>query len=99
LRVVVLERVLCVRSNPAQKTAYRNPATQLIYASNDVAGYQYLRIPGTFGTAHVFGGTMVTSLPFMYGAWSSTAIGNRKRALLLAGMIAGLPWVRKTCRG
>jgi hypothetical protein len=67
-----------------------NAATQLIYMSNDVAGYQYLRIPGTFGTAHVFGGTMVTSLPFLYGAWSHPETGGWKRILLLAGMIAAL---------
>ncbi len=67
-----------------------NASTQMIYASNDVAGYQYLRIPGTFGAAHVFGGTMVLSLPFLYASWSQPRIERWTKIVLFAGMIAAL---------
>jgi hypothetical protein len=67
-----------------------NETTELIYASNDVAGYQYLRIPGTFVTAHVFGGTMVMTLPLLFGCWTQQEFGKWKRLLMLGGMMAAL---------
>jgi hypothetical protein len=45
-----------------------NAATQIIYGSVDVAG-GFNRIPSTFGTAHLFGGTMATSAPYLIAGW------------------------------
>ena len=65
-----------------------NAVTILIYASSDVAGGFY-RIPATFATAHLYGGAMVSSIPFLIGGWSN--LGNRfGRTLTLAGMVAAL---------
>lgn len=42
-----------------------NAVTQIIYMSNDVAGYQYHRVPSFFLNAHAYGGTMLFTLPFL----------------------------------
>lgn len=47
----------------------RSEVTRIIYMSNDVGDKLAYRIPGTFGSAHAFGGTMVTTLPLLLGAW------------------------------
>src|SRR5450755_4680412 len=47
-----------------------NEVTQIIYASQDVAGYHFFRIPSTFVASAAYAGTMVVTLPFLYGAWS-----------------------------
>ena len=47
----------------------RNPVTDIIYRSGDVAGFTAHRIPATFTSAHAYAGTMVSSLPFLFGAW------------------------------
>jgi len=62
--------------------------TDIIYRSSDVAG-GYFRIPGTFVAAHAFGGTMVGSLPFLFGVWGR---GERRmtRLLVMAGIGAAL---------
>ncbi len=62
--------------------------TQIIYASGDVAG-GYLRIPAVFSSAHAYGGTMVTTLPYLLGLWS-LAESRLSRLLGLAGMAAVL---------
>ncbi len=47
----------------------RSPVTELIYISGDVAG-GFFRIPATFTSAHAFGGTMVSTIPFLVGLWT-----------------------------
>lgn len=47
----------------------RNPVTDIIYRSGDIAGFTAHRIPSTFTSAHAYAGTMVTSLPILVGAW------------------------------
>ena len=47
----------------------RNAVTEIIYHSGDVAGFTAHRIPSTFTSAHAYGGTMVTTLPLLIGAW------------------------------
>jgi hypothetical protein len=42
--------------------------TLIIYSSADVAG-GYFRIPAMFTSAHAYGGTMISSLPFIIGLW------------------------------
>jgi hypothetical protein len=46
-----------------------NELTDVIYRSRDVAGYQAFRIPATFHSAHAYAGTMVSTLPILFGAW------------------------------
>jgi hypothetical protein len=46
-----------------------SPVTDLIYRSHAVTDYTALRIPAIFGSAHAFAGTMVVSIPFLFGAW------------------------------
>ena len=65
----------------------KNAVTEIIYKSNDVAGYTAYRIPATFVTAHAFAGTMVGSLPWLLGAWFQP--GNRAwQHVLLASAVA-----------
>jgi hypothetical protein len=51
----------------------RNTVTEIMYRSrvlvaDQVAGPTY-RIPGTFSSAHAYGGTMVMTVPLLLGAW------------------------------
>ncbi len=46
-----------------------SPVTQIIYSSQDVGGGFY-RIPATFTSAHAFGGTMVSTIPYLIGLWT-----------------------------
>lgn len=65
-----------------------NASTQLIYASSDVAGGFY-RIPGTFVHAHVFGGMMVATIPYLIGTWAQ-AQDRRVKLLAVLGTAAAL---------
>ena len=68
----------------------RNAVTDIIYKSNDVAGYTALRIPACFVNAHAFAGTMVSTLPWLLGAWLQR--GNRlwQHALLGTAVAAAV---------
>jgi hypothetical protein len=69
----------------------RNDVTTLIYGMNDVAGYTAYRIPGTFSQAHVYAGTMICTIPFLFGAWVQSEIRRSARCILLIlGMAAAL---------
>jgi hypothetical protein len=67
-----------------------NAVTEIIYKSGDVAGYSAYRIPACFANAHSYGGAMVFSLAWLFGAWAQPDAGPRRRALLLAGMSAAV---------
>jgi len=60
--------------------------TELIYVSNDVAG-GFNRIPATFGTSHLFGGTMTATIPFLIGGWYAGR-SRFDRLLSVAGLVA-----------
>jgi hypothetical protein len=62
--------------------------TTIIYASKDVAGYQFFRIPAIFANAHSYAGTMVSTLPLLIGSWSRPDLGRVRRWWLLAGIAA-----------
>lgn len=47
----------------------RNPVTEIIYRSGDVARFTAHRIPSFFTSAHAYGGTMAITLPLLIGAW------------------------------
>lgn len=68
----------------------RNEVTEMLYhgrlSDTESIG---LRIPSTFVNAHAYGGTMVMTLPFIFGAWAQ----QRTRAhshLLTAALISSL---------
>ena len=65
-----------------------NATTMLIYSSNDVAGYQYFRIPATYVSAHVFAGSVATTAPFLYAGWMDHKNSNKLRFLLALGIVA-----------
>ena len=65
-----------------------SPVTRIIYASGDVAG-GFLRIPAIFSSAAAYGGTMVASMPFMIGLWT-TAQKPVQRLLGLASIAAAM---------
>jgi hypothetical protein len=67
----------------------RNAVTELMYNSQDVAGYTAFRIPAFFVNAHAYSGTMVITIPFLFGAWNR---GSRTwaRTLICAGMVAAM---------
>jgi hypothetical protein len=62
-----------------------SPVTQIMYASRDVAG-GFFRIPSTFSTAAAFGGTMISTIPFLVGLWT----GGEKHVHRMIGLI-GIP--------
>ena len=64
--------------------------TSIIYASKDVAGNQFYRIPATFANAHSYAGTMVATLPLLIGAWIHPGLGLVRRGLLLSGISSAL---------
>jgi hypothetical protein len=65
-----------------------NAATALIYGSQDV-GNGFYRIPAIFANAHLYGGTMVATIPFLIGLWEHSP--NRKlRLFALMGVTAAL---------
>lgn len=64
-----------------------NAATQLIYGSNDVAE-GFLRIPSIFANAHLYGGTMAASLPYLIGGMDDP--NRRSRILVFLGIGAAL---------
>lgn len=64
--------------------------TQIIYASHDVAGYQYFRIPAIFVNAHSYAGTMVATLPLLIGASIQPGLSRKSKYLLTAGLGAAI---------
>jgi hypothetical protein len=65
-----------------------NAATFLIYISKDVAG-GFFRIPATFGNAHLYGGTMAATVPYLIAGWEY-AHTRRTRLFVLGGIGAAL---------
>lgn len=65
-----------------------NAATVLIYGSMDVAG-GFFRIPAIFTTAHLYGGTMAASVPYLIAGWEY-AQTRKMRWFMLAGIAAAL---------
>ncbi len=67
-----------------------NAKTFTIYASSDVGEERFHRIPSCFSVAHAYGGTMVMSIPFLFGAWVQPCLGHLKKLLCVAGLLAAL---------
>jgi hypothetical protein len=66
-----------------------NSLTLIIYASNDV-GEGLLRIPAIFINAHAYAGTMVGTLPVLFGGWTQKDTTKKSRFLCMCGMLAAL---------
>ena len=65
-----------------------NAITQTIYNSNDVAGYKYHRVPSSFLNAHIYGGTMLATMPFLLDRLAGVTVRLLDRCLALAGVVA-----------
>ena len=65
-----------------------NAATYLIYISTDVAG-GFFRIPAIFGNAHLYGGMMAATVPYLIAGWEY-ADTHKARWFVLAGIAAAL---------
>lgn len=63
-----------------------NPVTLIIYQSAD-AGPGFYRIPAIFTNAHAYGGAMLTSTPFLLGAWQRFET-RKARLFALGGLLA-----------
>jgi hypothetical protein len=66
----------------------RNAATELLYRSNDVAGYTAHRIPATFPSSAIYGGTMVASIPYLVGGWLGARNELAEKGLMVAALLA-----------
>ena len=66
----------------------KNAVTELMYRSNDVAGYTAFRIPSTFLNAHSYGGTMLVTLPFLLDRLFGRGAGAFDRLLAACGVAA-----------
>jgi hypothetical protein len=64
-----------------------SPVTSIMYASGDVVGGHY-RIPSIFTSAHAYAGTLVSTIPFLYGAWIQPEGYRWKKLALLFGLAA-----------
>src|SRR5262249_44862911 len=64
----------------------KNPVTDIIYKSNDIAGYTAYRIPACFVTPHAYAGTMVTTLPWLIGGLVQPRISLWRRGAVAAGV-------------
>jgi hypothetical protein len=67
----------------------RNPVTEIIYNSRDVAANTAFRIPAFFINAAAYSGTMVMTVPFLLGAWARESVAWRRK-LISAGVLAAL---------
>lgn len=67
-----------------------NAVTRIIYASHDVGGYKFFRIPAIFYTAHAFGGAMVASIPILFGLFSKRNAGISERIIGAIGIVGAL---------
>ncbi len=69
----------------------RNQMTRIIYASKDVLGANTAyRIPSCFANAHAYGGTMVSTVPFIAGAFLQKHRRQWHLHLLVIGLAAAM---------
>jgi hypothetical protein len=90
LNLVALGGGIYVYINGVESLYPENPVTQIIYKSNDVAGYQYHRVPSIFLSSHSYGGTMLFTLPFLLERVFGRGARPTDRALAVAGIGAAV---------
>src|SRR5271157_3183144 len=88
LNLVALTGGLYVYLYGVQALYPLNSITQIIYKSNDVAGYKYHRVPSTFLNAHTYGGTMLFTLPLLLDRVAGVEVRVADRLLAVAGVFA-----------
>jgi len=64
-----------------------NEATLLIYVSRDIVG-DYYRLPSSFVSSHVYGGTMIALLPLFFGRLEEKS--SRRFLTAVAGVLVAL---------
>ena len=66
-----------------------NAITQIIYNSRDLGGRtKYHRVPSTFLSAHAYGGTMLSSMPYLIDRLAGVAVRRIDRSFAAAGVVA-----------
>jgi len=86
LNLVALAGGVYVYLNGVEALYPENAVTQIIYMSNDVAGYQYHRIPSFFLSAHAYGGAMVFTLPFLLDRAFGAGVRAADRGVAAVGI-------------
>jgi hypothetical protein len=66
----------------------RNAVTEIMYRSNDVAGYTAHRIPATFISAAAYGTMMAQSVPWLVGRWLDVRVGYLEKGVVVAALLA-----------
>jgi hypothetical protein len=64
--------------------------TELIYRSNDLVERTAYRLPSSFPNAHVFGGTMAMTVPWLVGALMHRRVERWKTILFMSALGASL---------
>jgi len=90
LNLVALAGGLYVYQYGVEALYPENAVTQIIYKSNDVAGYQYHRIPSFFLSSHAYGGAMLFSLPFLLDRLFGRNVLLLDRTLAASGVAAAV---------
>ena len=68
-----------------------NAITQIIYNSRDLGGRtKYHRVPSTFLSAHAYGGTMISTMPYLIDRLAGVAVRRLDRCLAAAGVVAAV---------
>jgi hypothetical protein len=88
LNLVALAGGLYVYQHGVEALYPQNSVTLIIYKSRDVAGFQYHRIPSTFLSAHAYGATMLSTLPFLLDRVAGVGVGLADRGLAAVGVVA-----------
>jgi len=68
----------------------RNSVTEIIYNSNDVAGFTELRIPATFSSSAAYGGYLVAGFPLIISRFAQRGIKIGERLLLILALLAAM---------
>ena len=68
----------------------RNPVTEIIYRSKDLADYTAYRIPASFSSAHAYAGTMVMTIAIIAGGWVQRHYGKWQARLMGAALVMSM---------
>lgn len=61
----------------------REGVTDIVYRSTDVGESRAFRIPACFANAHVYGGTMLQTIPLLLGAWLQRNVSGKTKTFFL----------------
>lgn len=89
LNLAALAGGLYVYQNGVESLYPKNSVTEIIYKSDDAGGGHH-RVPSTFLSAHAYGGTMLFTLPFLFGHLFGPRAWKFDRVLAAAGIVAAM---------